>query len=138
MIKKIVVAYDGSEQSKKAYDMALDIASKYAAQVIVLSVARPPEPPVAVETEAMLEYATEFFEKEFKSLKEKALPLGIEPTLEILVGHPAEHIVQFAKTEKADIIVMGHRGGTLFQMWRLGSVARRVMAHAHCTVMIVR
>ena len=58
MVSKILVAYDGSQQSDKAFAMALDMALHYSAKVMVLSVARPPEPPVAVEMEAVLETAT--------------------------------------------------------------------------------
>jgi len=57
---------------------------------------------------------------------------------QVKVGHPAEQIVQTAKVEKADAIVMGHRSETLLQKWLLGSVAKRVLSYAHCTVFIVR
>jgi nucleotide-binding universal stress UspA family protein len=139
MIKKILVAYDGSEESQKAYMMGLDLATRYAAEVIVLSVARPPEPPVAVEMEAVIEAASEFYKKRFEVLKKEAAPFDIYPHFEIGVGHPAEQIVLLANENKVEMIVMGHRGGGGFlQRWRLGSVARRVMNYAHCTVVIVR
>jgi hypothetical protein len=44
-------------------------------------VARPPEPPVAVELEAVLESATEYYEGHFKYLKEMADSLGSKPDL---------------------------------------------------------
>jgi nucleotide-binding universal stress UspA family protein len=37
-----------------------------------------------------------------------------------------------------DAIVMGHRGESLLQKWLLGSVAKRVLSYAHCTVIVVR
>ena len=138
MIKKILVAYDGSKESEKAYTLALDMASKYSAQVVVLSVARPSEPPVAVEMEAILEAATDYYQEQFKGLKAKAAALELEPRFEIRVGHPAEQIVHLADEEGAEMIVMGHRGGGLMQKFLLGSVARRVMIYAHCTVVVVR
>jgi nucleotide-binding universal stress UspA family protein len=138
MVSKLLVAYDGSQQSEKAFAMALDMASHYSAQVIVLSVARPPEPPVAVEMEAVLEAATEYYQAQFKNLKEQASSLGIEPRFEVRVGHPAEQIIHFANEEKADAIVMGHRGESFLQRWLLGSVAKRVLSYAHCTVVVVR
>jgi hypothetical protein len=33
---------------------------------------------------------------------------------------------------------MGHRGESLIQKWLLGSVAKRVLSYAHCTIIIVR
>jgi nucleotide-binding universal stress UspA family protein len=138
MIQKLLVAYDGSKQSEKAYLLGLDMASKYTAQVIVLAVARPPEPPVAVELEATLERATEYYEDRFKSMKEQAQAAGIHPRFEVRVGHPAEQIVHLANEEGADAIVMGHRGESFLQRWLLGSVAKRVLSYAHCTVVVVR
>jgi nucleotide-binding universal stress UspA family protein len=138
MIAKLIVAYDGSKQSEKAYKLALDMASKYSAKMIVLSVARLPEPPVAVELEAVLESATEYFEGHFKCLKELAESAGVEAIFQVKVGHPAEQIVRMANEEEADAIVMGHRGESLLQRWLLGSVAKRVMSYAHCTVIVVR
>jgi nucleotide-binding universal stress UspA family protein len=138
MISKLLVAYDGSKQSEKAYTTALDMAKKYSAKMIVLSVARPPEPPVAVELEAMLESATEYYEGHFKSMKERAEALGIDATFQVRVGHPAEQIVHMANAEKVDAIVMGHRGESFLQRWLLGSVAKRVLNYAHCTVIVVR
>jgi nucleotide-binding universal stress UspA family protein len=138
MIKKIMVAYDGSGQSEKAFDFALDLAQKYSAQIIVLSVACPPEPPVAVEMQAVLEYATEYYKTRFDSLKKKADAVSIETRLDVVVGHPAEQIVHGAVKESADMIVIGHRGESLLQKWLLGSVAKRVLSYATCPVLVIR
>jgi nucleotide-binding universal stress UspA family protein len=138
MISKLLVAYDGSEQSEKAYALGLDMAAKYRARVLVISVARPPEPPVAVELEAALENATAFYEERFKGMREQARAMGIDADFLVRVGHPAEQIVHLANEEAADAIVMGHRGESFLQRWLLGSVAKRVLSYAHCTVVVVR
>ncbi len=138
MITKLLVAYDGSEQSEKAFQVALDLASKYSAKMLVVAVARPPEPPVQVEMEAVLESAAQYFQENFNRLGEQTAALGIEAVFQVKVGHPAEQIMQMAKVEQADAIIMGHRGETLLQRWLLGSVAKRVLSYAHCTVIIVR
>ncbi len=138
MISKLLVAYDGSKQSEKAYALGLDMASKYSAEMTVLSVARLPEPPVAVELEAVLESATAYYEGHFKGMKEQARAMGIDAVFLVRVGHPAEQIVHLANEEGADAIVMGHRGESFIQRWLLGSVAKRVLSYAHCTVVVVR
>ncbi len=137
-MNKLLVAYDGSRQSEKAFKQAMEIAAKFSAKIIVLSVARLPEPPVAVELEAVLESATEYFQGHFKCLKELAESMNIDSKFEVRVGHPAEQIVHMADEEKADAIVMGHRGESFLQRWLLGSVAKRVLSYAHCTVIVVR
>ena len=138
MINKVLFAYDASEQAEKAFDFALDIVSKYASQLIVLSVATPPEPPVAVEMEAVLENAQEYYEQHFAKLRKKAEQAGINPLFEVRVGHAAEQIIRKAEEDDIDMIVMGHRGKSFIERWRLGSVCKRVLSYAHCTVSIVR
>jgi len=54
------------------------------------------------------------------------------------VGHPAGPIVHQAAEREADMIVMGHRGKSRFQRWLLGSVSKRVLSYAPCTVTVVR
>ena len=138
MIQRILVAYDTSEQAEKAFNLGLDLAAKYEAEMIVLSVARPPEPPEMVEAEAVLENATEFYERHFKDLGDKAAKAGIAIRCVVKVGHPAEQIIHLANEEKVDMILMGHRGKTFIKRWLLGSISRRVVSYAHCSVVIVR
>jgi nucleotide-binding universal stress UspA family protein len=80
----------------------------------------------------------EYFEKAFAKLKEKAAAQEITPRFEVLVGHAAEQIVHMANEEKVDLIVMGHRGKSFMQRWLLGSVSKRVLSYASCTVSVVR
>lgn len=138
MITNIIVAYDGSPESKKAFDYALDMAVRYSAGVMVISVAQPPEPAVSVEINAVLESATDYFEAQYGPLKDMAEKAGISIRFKVIVGHPAEQIVRMADETKSEAIVMGHRGESLLQKWLVGSVAKRVLSYAHCTVIVVR
>lgn len=138
MIRKILAAYDGSESADKAYAYALDMAKKYEAELLVLSVARPPEPPEDVETEAMLESAEEHYEEQFASMKRRAAAEGIRAKFKVAVGHPAEQIIYYADDGDADLIVMGHRGKGFFERLLLGSISKQVVHYANCAVLIVR
>ncbi|HMM39282.1 MAG TPA: universal stress protein [Desulfovibrio sp.] len=138
MIRKLLVAYDASPQSEKAFDFAVGIAAKYGATLIVCSVATLPEPPVSVEVSAVLDHAEEFYTKHFTKLAARAAAEGITPRFELKVGHPAEQIILLAEEENVQMIAMGHRGNTLVEKWMLGSVCRRVINYANCTVSVVR
>jgi nucleotide-binding universal stress UspA family protein len=111
---------------------------KYAADLLVLAVARPPEPPEDVETEAILENANEHFKELFSRLKAQADAQGVTPRFDVVVGHPANQIVFRAEQDEADLIIMGHRGKTFFERLLVGSVSKQVITHAHCAVMVVR
>ena len=152
MIKKILVALDGSEPAGKALDFALNLAEKYSAEILLLSAFQPvivpmtsPQitavphiPPVAVGT----------YSKELKAIHEKVLSEAlkkakkIKPNLEIstklVEGRPSEKIVETAKEGNFDIIVMGSRGLGGIKAFFLGSVSDRVADEATCPVLIVK
>jgi len=136
MITKLLVAFDGSDAARAAFDFALDMAGRYGAELVVLSVARPPDIGEEVETEAIVESARRHFREAVKPLK--AAVGDIQTHFEVKVGHPAEQIVIYAEGHGIDHIVVGHRGHSLFERWLIGSVARRVIAYAPCAVTVVR
>ena len=138
MLNKILVAYDGSKPAGRAFDFALELAKPFQAAITVLSLASPPEPATRVETEAMLESATNHFVEDFERLRNAAKEAGVAFETRVAVGHAAEQIVHFAAEEKMDLIVMGHRGRSVLARWLLGSVSKRVMSYAPCSVLIVR
>jgi len=138
VIRKILLAYDGSEPSKKASEYALDIAQKYAAQVFVVSVARPPEMGEDVETEAVIENSRAYHGKLLASVIHLAATRKIEVECEVAVGHPAEQIMYSADRHDVDLIVMGHRGKTVFRRLLMGSISKQVVQHANQPVLVVR
>ena len=139
MIKSVLLAYDGSAPADKAYAFALDVAKKYDADLYVLAVARPPEFGDDVETEAIIENSKKHCLKILAPLKAHASSQGVRLHFEVVVGHPAEQIIRHAENQyKADLIVLGHRGKSLFERLRLGSVSKHVIQYAHCAVTVVR
>ena len=138
MIQKILLGYDGSEAAEKACAFARDLAKKYQAELHVLAVARLPDFAEEVETEAVMENSRKHYRKLLKALKAKLDAESIKSRLDVAVGHPAEQIVLYAEKHAIDHIIVGHRGHTLFERWLIGSVARQVIAYAHCAVTVVR
>jgi nucleotide-binding universal stress UspA family protein len=141
MLNKILVAFDGSEQSNKAFDFALEMSrlcTGASPEITVLSVAQPPEPADIVEVDAIIDSATEHYEDLFKKLREKAKTKNVEIKTEVVVGHPAVQIVKVADEKKCDMIIVGHRGKSKMADWLLGSVSKRVSSYATCTVTIVK
>src|SRR2546421_1291108 len=78
IVKHILVAFDGSESAARAFAFGLDLADKFAAALHVLAVVRPPELPEDVETEALVESAREYYERQFGPLQARAAKAGIE------------------------------------------------------------
>jgi nucleotide-binding universal stress UspA family protein len=137
-VKHILVAYDGSQPAEHAFDFGLTLAMKFDAALHVLAVARPPELPEDVETEAIIETARDEYQRQFGALQGRAAKSGVKASFVVAVGHPAEQIVHYAETHGVDHIVLGHRGKSFFSRWLIGSVSKQVMHYAHCTTTVVR
>ena len=138
MIRRILLGFDGSESANQALSLAIDLARKYGAEMHVLAVARPPEFGDDVETEAVIENSRRHYDKVLAPIKAKLAGEGFRSQFHVAVGHPAEQIVRYAEGHQVDHIVVGHRGHTMFERWLIGSVARQVIAYAHCAVTVVR
>jgi nucleotide-binding universal stress UspA family protein len=137
MFDTVLVGYDGSKQSEKAFEIALEIATRFGSKVIAVSVIRPPEPAAEGELAAVLDDAKNHFEETFSNLRKSAEQRRVTLQTEIAVGHPAEQLVMAAERHGADLIVMGRRGKSTFQRWMLGSISERVLRYAHCPVLVV-
>jgi nucleotide-binding universal stress UspA family protein len=138
MIRNVLVGYDGSEAAVNALKFAADLARSFGSSVHVLAVVRPPEFGGMVETEAVVEQSRQHYRNMLCAVESRHQHEAFKTYVHIAVGHPAEQIVRFAEGHGIDHIIVGHRGHTLFERWLIGSVARQVIAYAHCAVTVVR
>lgn len=147
MFKKILAPVDGSEQSGRAIDVAVDLAGRYGGEVMILCVYRHHSPLEASLSmvravqpkspdEALKEYATDIV----RAAKERAAAAGGGVALEGFVrrGQPARTIVSFAEEHAADAIVLGARGAGDISGYLLGSVSHKVAGLAKVTCVTVK
>lgn len=138
MMRRILLGYDGSDSARHALDFAVDLGRRFGAELHVLAVARPPEFGGEVETESVIENSRRHYERVLEPVKAQLANDSIKAIFHVAVGHPAEQVVRYAELQGIDHIVVGHRGHTLFERWLIGSVARQVIAYAHCAVTVIR
>jgi nucleotide-binding universal stress UspA family protein len=148
MIKNVLVAVDGSENSAKALDFALDLAEKYSAKVAILNVYESPAMGVVPQSAGYFGDNMPFFANDLTKYHEEILTKAltrakeVKPDLEISTalrdGDPALEIVAMAKDEGFDVIVVAHRGMGRVREVLLGSVSEKVVHLAPCPVIIVR
>jgi len=135
--RRMLIGYDGSPQSEKAVEIAFSLAHCIDSTVLVLAVARPPEPATSVELEAVLDDAKEHYQEGFKKILEKARAHDLNVETDMAVGHPGEQIIHRAEKDGIDLIILGRRGRSMISRMMLGSVSERVLRYAHCPVMVV-
>ena len=150
LIGKILVAVDGSQNSDRALDFALDIAEKYGAALTVLNVSEPPAigavpmEPTAVSGESMVMFGKDLLKIHEEILRKavahaKIVKPEISVSTKLREGNPVLEIVSFAKEEGVDLVMVGHQGvGRVKEFFGLGGISEKVVHLAPCSVVIVR
>ncbi len=139
MGKRIMVATDGSEGAMEAVRKALEFAEKEGAEMIILSVAYYAkdvfdEMPLNVQ-EKLQEQALGAIKKAKALFDEKGIP--VETIMEAGIV-PANNILRVAQEKNVDLIILGSTGISGFMRTFIGSTASKVVAHAPCSVLVVR
>lgn len=136
----ILVGIDGTRQCWKAFDHALDLAVWNEAPLHVVAVIHGPDIELADDDErrALIDQRGKRLDEELERAREQATERDVECELHLLEGHPVERILELATGIRARQIVVGHRSKGLFERLLLGSIAKRVVDFARCTVTVVR
>ncbi|MBN1786251.1 MAG: universal stress protein [Candidatus Methanofastidiosa archaeon] len=135
LFKKIVVPISGSEASQRSAKRAIEIAAEFNAEVLAIH---------AINTFDIKKYADISHEDDF-TIRQKmqgsgrkyldyvndlARCAGIPIRTFLKEGIPAEEIIELAKAENADLIVIGSVGGTELRKQIIGSTTDRVIRWA--------
>jgi nucleotide-binding universal stress UspA family protein len=144
MFKHILVPVDGSETAQKAVGKAAGLAKAFGSAVSVIYVIDPYPftglgSDFAYGQAEYLSAATAEAEQAIQAARQSLTQAGITPTTKVVEEHATwRGILDAAKTFGADLIVMGSHGRHGLEKVVLGSVAQRVLSHAHLPVFVVR
>lgn len=144
LFKEIAFCTDFSENANEAFQTAMDLVSHYGANLhivhVLLTVAAPatdffvPEEPDAM----LVKEATQLAQASIDDFYLSKLPKDQGRSVHILSGYPATEIIDFAKKNNIDLIVIGAHGLTGLAHVLFGSTANRVVRKAPCSVLAVR
>lgn len=164
MFDRILVAIDRSKANKYVFEEALCLAKANQARLFLLHVLSSEEsgspimslypsvsehhhylhldPAIGRMANEMYHSQWQAFEAEglniLRYFAEKAITAGIRTEFSQITGHPSSTICDFARSCRADVIVIGRRGYSRLQELILGSVSNYVIHHAPCSVLLVR
>lgn len=139
--KNILVAVDGSDEARKAFDKSIEIAKVTNAKLFVIHV-------IDTRTFAAVEHydrmifteAEKYAEELLDGYKKIAVESGIKDvTLFINYGSPKVKIAKDAvKKYDIDLVITGATGLNAVERFLIGSVSEYITRHAKCDVLIVR
>ncbi|WP_316505694.1 universal stress protein [Nitrosopumilus sp.] len=143
LFQNILVPFDLSNNSTRAFKMALDVAKKYDSKVTLLT---------CLEGDAwhhkyydaradaeLIKKQRKVTKQHLEKLELMARKNDISVKSHILTSSSVVNdIVNFAKSRKHDLVVIGSHGRTGFDKLLLGSVANGVCQKIKCPVLVVK
>lgn len=141
MFKKLLVSTDGSEYSKRAFGLALNLAQTCGSELILLHVTFTPEAlgyTLKVGNPALQDELLATGEMVLQATLSGFETHGIPLQVRQKPGHPAISIIEEAQAENVDLIVMGNHGYGPLTGSMLGSVSQKVLHRSKCPVLIVK
>lgn len=135
--KNIILPTDGSKYSNAASEKAIDFAKSYGGELLIVSVVDVP-PEFYAEAPQVVDDKTKKAKEFVADIKKKAEASGIKASTYVGEGKAHKVIIDFARDEKADIIVMGSHGKTGIKRLLMGSVTEGVIGHSSCPVLVVK
>jgi nucleotide-binding universal stress UspA family protein len=138
VLKKILVALDGSDLSEQVIETLEQVCLQPEASVVIAHVIANfgTDPDIAVDRPHADTETIPHQQLEKLQACQAALPCKSE--LEIVTGEPAEEIIRLANIHQVDLIVMGSRGLTGMNRILKGSVSSQVVEEAPCSVFVVK
>ena len=143
MYKRILIATDGSDKSRKASEEGVELAKAIGASVIVINVVNEVVVASAVrqlgsDRKEVEEKLTVAGKKAVDEIKKMAEAAGVKAEPILRIGVPANTVIDVSNAEKADLIVMGSHGESGASKLLIGSVVQKVLYWATIPVLVVR
>lgn len=141
---KILIALDASPHSEQALEFVTRMRWPAGSRVIVLSVMQPIASPVTgpfepgAATDELMEEQRKALEELVSRAERRLRETGFSTEARVRAGDPRETLIEEARNERADLIVMGSHGRTGLTKLMLGSVSSHVTTHAPCSVLVVK
>jgi nucleotide-binding universal stress UspA family protein len=143
-LARILIPTDFSDTADAALEYAFVLAERFGASVHLLHVIEDPFVTGGLSAEAYIAEGppvrAAMLSDAQSLLSQRAAPRhpGVAVDGEVLFGHGAKSIAEYAEQRDVDLIVMGTHGRTGVAHLLLGSVAERVVRIAPCPVLTVR
>ncbi|NPA84398.1 MAG: universal stress protein [Crenarchaeota archaeon] len=138
MFKRILMAHDSSLCGWNAFDVALDLARKYGAELIVLHAIDTSSVPDIPHKDVLIKPLEERAKKLEEEVKKRLEESGIRGKFVVVRDRPVDAIVRSAEEYGADLIVLGARGLGIVSGYLLGSVSTKVVLTSKKSVLVVK
>jgi nucleotide-binding universal stress UspA family protein len=139
-IGRILIAHDGSDPARKAFDVAVALASGLGAELQMICVEEeiPRRGEVVDELEEERERADTYFAQLVEQCRARAALRKVELDYVIVPGHAVKTIADYVDQNPVDLLVIGFTGHSAIYEHLWGGTAHNLTSVANCSVLVVK
>ena len=138
MYERILVPLDGSELAEAALPYAEELAGQLGSEVILIHAYESDDEKHRRMHQLYLQKVVEATKRGVRNRLGAGVEKEVRVDSALLVGHPAEQIVDYADRENVGIILMATHGRSGIKRWVLGNVAAKVARATKGPVALIR
>ena len=141
MYKKMLVLLDGSKLAEIVFTYAQELSARLNITLELLHVCSPQEAEQLPMRQAYMEHMAEILQSKAAEIRSKiegkTQSKSVKARSKVLVGYPAEEILNYADKNNIDLIMLSTHGRSGIRMWDLGNVAHKVIHAAKVPIWLV-
>jgi len=140
MIDRILIAHDGSDSASKAFDFAVDLASRLGARLRMICVEEeiPRHAEAIDELREEMDRADSYFGQLADRCRARAALHSVELETEIVPGHAVKVIGDFVRENAIGLLVIGFTGHSRVYEHIWGGTAHNLTSTVRCNVLVVK
>jgi nucleotide-binding universal stress UspA family protein len=140
MIEQILIAHDGSDSARKAFDFAVDLAARLGARLRMICVEEevPRHAEVIDEFREEKDRADSYFGQLAERCRARAAFGSVDLETVIVPGHAVKVIGDFVRQNAIDLLVIGFTGHSRIYEHIWGGTAHTLTGTVRCSVLVVK
>jgi len=142
MFQRILIANDGSDGALRALDTALDLAVALGSRLHMISVEEDLPMHAEVETIDAIQEEKDredsYYHKLGRQARSRAAQKGVTLEHTIVSGHEVKSVVEFARSGRYDLLVIGYVGHSKLYDHLWGGTSQNLTRLSPCTVLVVK
>lgn len=140
MIEQILIAHDGSDSARKAFDFAVELAARFGARLRMISVEEeiPRHAEVIDELREEMDRADSYFGQLAERCRARAALRSVELDTVIAPGHAVKAIGDYIQENGIDLLVIGFTGHSRIYEHIWGGTAHNLTGTVRANVLVVK
>jgi nucleotide-binding universal stress UspA family protein len=140
LYKKVLLAYDGSIEGRRALREGAKLAQLCRADVFLLAVVETASGFAALDGGVVISMEEQFeiYQAVLDEGVERLKAMGFSPTARLGMGNPGQVITEVANEIDANLVVVGHRPQGPLARWLFGNVGTYLVKHLRCSALVAQ